>query len=92
MVPGKWRDGEFCRRYAPVHGVHAEDACIDVVDPVSHNVKVRRIILTQIDTIHDFYPLGFAHNGYAGRIFRGMGFVFLLLGTDALNLSLPVLQ
>ena len=82
----------FGCRYAPVHGVHTENTCIDVVNPVANDVKIRGVILAEVYAVHDLNICGFALYGYVSRIFRGMGFVFLLLGTDSRDLSLTVFQ
>ena len=92
MVLDKWRDGEFCRRYPPVHGVHAEDAGVDVVNPVAADIKIRRIVRTEVNAVHNLRSVGFARYGYVGGMSRSAGLVFLLLVTDTCNLSLPVLQ
>ena len=92
MVFGKWRDGEFCRRYPPVHGVQTEDAGVDVVNPVAADIEIRRVVFSEIDAVHNLRSVGFARYGYVGGMFRSAGLVFLLLGADACNLSLPVLQ
>ena len=92
--PGAWfsANGEFCRRYPPVHGVQTEDAGVDVVNPVAADIEIRRVVFSEIDAVHNLRSVGFARYGYVGGMFRGAGLIFLLLGADACNLSLPVLQ
>ena len=69
-----------------------EDAGVDVVNPVAADIEIRRVVLSEIDAVHNLRSVGFARYGYVGGMFRGAGLIFLLLGADACNLSLPVLQ